>query len=37
MYGLVGGKLLWAWDIAAFGQPLASYMAWSLERVAGAP
>lgn len=34
MYGLVGGELLWAWDIAAFGYPLQSYTSAQLRRVA---
>lgn len=33
LYGLVEGDLLWAWDIAAFGQPLGSYIAARLQRV----
>jgi hypothetical protein len=32
MYGLVEGDLLWAWDIAGFGQPLGSYLAARLHR-----
>jgi hypothetical protein len=32
MYGLVGGDLLWAWDIAAFGEELGSFMAARLRR-----
>jgi hypothetical protein len=32
LYGLVESELLWAWDIAAFGQPLQSYMAARLSR-----
>ncbi|MDR1295008.1 MAG: FABP family protein [Bifidobacteriaceae bacterium] len=31
LYGLVGGDLLWAWDIAAFGHELQSYMAARLS------
>jgi len=34
MFGLVQGDLLWAWDIAAFGQPLQSYASARLRRVA---
>lgn len=34
MFGLVDGDLLWAWDIAAFGQPLQSYASAHLRRVA---
>jgi hypothetical protein len=33
MYGLVDGDLLWAWDLAAFGESLRSYMAARLSRV----
>jgi len=33
MYGLVGGKLLWAWDIAALGQELATHASGQLEKV----
>jgi hypothetical protein len=33
MYGLVEGDLLWAWDLAAFGESLRSYMASRLHRV----
>jgi len=32
LYGLVEGDLLWAWDVAAFGHPLASYLAARLTR-----
>ena len=32
LYGLVDGALLWAWDIAAFGEPLQSYASASLVR-----
>ncbi|MDR1635296.1 MAG: FABP family protein [Bifidobacteriaceae bacterium] len=32
MYGLVGGDLLWAWDIAGFGLGLGSYLAARLSR-----
>ncbi|WP_028245287.1 FABP family protein [Pseudoclavibacter soli] len=32
MYGLVEGRLLWAWDIAALGHPLASHASAELER-----
>lgn len=37
MYGLVNGALLWALDIAAFDQPLQSYAAGRLVRLAPAP
>ncbi len=33
MYGLVESHLLWAWDIAALGQPLASHASGRLGRV----
>lgn len=33
MYGLVEGHLLWAWDIAALGQPLATHASARLARV----
>lgn len=33
MYGNVGGELMWAWDLAAFGQDLQSYMSARLTRV----
>lgn len=33
LYGLVEGELLWAWDIAAFGEPLQSYASARLRRV----
>lgn len=33
MYGLVGGRLLWAWDIAALGQDLQSHASAQLDRV----
>lgn len=35
MYGLVAGELMWAWDLAAFGQELQSYAALRLSRVEG--
>lgn len=34
MYGLVGGELMWAWDLAAFGHELQSYASARLSRVA---
>lgn len=34
LYGLVDGALLWAWDIAAFGEPLQSYASARLVRSA---
>lgn len=33
MFGLVEGALLWAWDIAAVGQPLKSHASAKLERI----
>lgn len=33
MYGLVDAHLLWAWDIAALGRPLASHASARLARV----
>lgn len=33
IFGQVDGALLWAWDIAAFGNPLASHASARLERV----
>lgn len=33
MYGLVDGHLLWAWDVAALGSPLASHASARLARV----
>jgi hypothetical protein len=33
MFGLVDGSLLWAWDMAALGNPLASHASAKLERV----
>ena len=33
MYGNVGGELMWAWDLAAFGQDLQSYMSARMSRV----
>ncbi|MDN4484241.1 FABP family protein [Demequina lignilytica] len=35
MYGNVGGELMWAWDLAAFGQELQSYASARLSRVEG--
>ena len=34
LFGLVRGELMWAWDIAAFGEPLQSYASARLTRVA---
>lgn len=33
MYGLVGGELMWATDMAAFGQEMASYSSGRLQRM----
>ncbi|MFT4051258.1 MAG: FABP family protein [Microbacterium sp.] len=33
MYGYVDGHLLWAWDVAALGEPLASHASARLARV----
>jgi hypothetical protein len=33
LYGLVGGELMWAHDLAAFGHPLQSYASARLSRV----
>ncbi len=33
IFGLVEGALLWAWDMAALGQPLKSHASARLERV----
>lgn len=33
LYGLVGGELMWAWDLAAFGNELQSYASARLSRV----
>lgn len=32
LYGLVDGELMWAWDLAAFGHPLQSYLSARLTR-----
>lgn len=32
VYGLVEGRLLWAWDIAALGNPLASHASAALDK-----
>lgn len=37
MIGLVQGDLLWAWDLAAFDQPLGSYASARLSRAANNP
>ncbi|MDO8106437.1 FABP family protein [Isoptericola sp. b441] len=34
LLGLVDGELMWTWDIAAFGEPLQSYAALRMERLA---
>jgi hypothetical protein len=33
MYGLVQGHLLWAWDIAALGQPIKTHASARLAKV----
>jgi hypothetical protein len=33
MFGLVEGSLMWAWDMAAIGQPLNSHASAKLERI----
>ena len=33
LYGLVNGELMWAQDLAAFGQPMQSYASGRLSRV----
>jgi hypothetical protein len=33
MFGQVEGSLLWAWDMAALGNPLASHASAKLEKV----
>jgi hypothetical protein len=33
LYGLVEGQLLWVWELAAFGQPLQSYVSAKLTRL----
>lgn len=35
MYGLVGGELMWALDLAAFGHELQSYASGRMQRVVG--
>ena len=35
LYGLVEGNLMWVWELAAFGQPLQSYVSANLSRVEG--
>ncbi len=32
LYGLVNGELMWAWDLAAFGQPMQTYASARLSR-----
>src|SRR5690606_33077494 len=32
LYGYVGGDLMWAWDLAAFGEPVQSYASARLSR-----
>jgi len=33
LYGLVNGELMWAWDLAAFGNPMQTYASARLARV----
>ncbi|MFI7584820.1 FABP family protein [Kocuria sp. M1N1S27] len=33
MYGLVHGDLFWAWDMAAFGEPLATHASAQLRKI----
>ena len=33
LYGLVNGELMWAWDLAAFGQSMQTYASARLSRV----
>lgn len=33
LFGLVGGELMWTWDVAAFGEPLQSWSAVRMARV----
>lgn len=33
MYGLVGERLMWVWEIAAFGNPLKPYVSVELDRI----
>lgn len=35
LYGLVEGDLMWAWDLAAFGHDLQSYLSVQLQRLDG--
>lgn len=37
LYGLVQGKLLWTYDMAAVGEPLQNHLAVALERLDGTP
>ncbi|GAA2720345.1 FABP family protein [Cellulomonas aerilata] len=32
LYGLVNGELMWAWDLAAFGEPMQTYASARLTR-----
>lgn len=34
LYGLVGGELLWTFDMAAMGEPMSNHLAARLQRVA---
>jgi THAP4-like, heme-binding beta-barrel domain len=35
LYGLVDGRLLWTFDMAAMGEPLHNHLAASLTRASG--
>jgi len=37
LYGHVNGELMWAWDLAAFGHELQSYLSGRLSRIDDAP
>lgn len=32
LFGLVGEELMWTWDVAAFGEPLQSYLGMRMRR-----
>ena len=37
LYGHVNGELMWAWDLAAFGKELQSYLSGRLSRIEASP